>query len=310
MDKIIKNFGQLLERIKSRAEQAGPVRAALIGADDPIHLRAIARAAREKIIDPVLIGPQADIERIAQTSGLDIGRMNLISCDSRAGSVGEAIKLIAAGEIDLLARGHISAGLMLARLFERPTGLRWDHHLVSHVAVFEHELYPKLLLMSDGGVTVAPDINKKISIIRNAVDTAGLLGVEMPNVALLAAVEVIYTAMPVTMEAAVISKMADKGQIKNCRIDGPLSMDVALVPEVAKHKGAVSEVAGQADILIAPNIETGTGIYKAMSLFAKAKTAGVIVGGRIPISLPSRCDNEENVFLSLATGALHSLSRK
>jgi len=178
------------------------------------------------------------------------------------------------------------------------------------VAVFEHELYPKLLLMSDGGVTVAPDINKKLSIIKNAVQLARLLGVEAPKVALLAAVEVIYTAMPVTMEAAVISKMADKGQIKNCRIDGPLSMDVALVPEVAKHKGAVSEVAGDADILIAPNIETGNGIYKAMSLFAKAKTAGVIVGGRIPIALSSRCDNQENVFSSIVLGALCALNTK
>jgi phosphate butyryltransferase len=177
------------------------------------------------------------------------------------------------------------------------------------VAVFEHTLYPKLLLMSDGGVTVAPDINKKVSIIQNAVEVAGLLGVESPKVALLAAVEVIYTAMPVTMEAAVIAKMADKGQIKNCRIDGPLSMDVALIPEVARHKGVASEVAGDADILIAPNIETGSGIYKAMSIFAGAKTAGLIIGGRIPIALSSRCDNEENIFHSLALAALYSLSK-
>lgn len=310
MSEMVKNFEQLLSRAESLAAQARPVRAAVIGADDPSHLRSIARAVEAKIIDPILIGPQKDIEGIADKTGIDISGLDLIACDSRAGSVAEAVKLIADDRVDLLVRGHISAGFLLARLFERPTGLRWDHHLISHVAVFEHEQYPKLLLMSDGGVTVAPDINKKLSIIRNAVEVAGLLGVEIPNVALLAAVEVIYTAMPVTMEAAVISKMADKGQIKNCRVDGPLSMDVALVPEVAKHKGAVSEVAGNADILIAPNIETGTGIYKAMSLFAKAKTAGIIVGGRIPIALSSRCDSEDNVFYSLVLGALNALNKE
>jgi len=310
MSEPIKNFDQVLARTKELAKQTGPVRTVLVGADDPIHLTSIVRAADEKIIDPILIGSENEIMEIAGEAGVDISGLQLIASDSRVGSVAEAVKLIGDDRVDLLVRGQIDPGLMLARLFERPTGLRSDNHLISHVAVFEHELYPKLLLMSDGGVTVAPDINKKLSIIKNAIQLARLLGVETPKVALLAAVEVIYTAMPVTMEAAVISKMADKGQIKNCRIDGPLSMDVALVPEVAKHKGAVSEVAGDADILIAPNIETGNGIYKAMSLFAKAKTAGVIVGGRIPIALSSRCDNQENVFSSIVLGALCALNTK
>jgi phosphotransacetylase len=310
MAETIRSFTQLLSRTRLLAEQARPVRAALIGADDPIHLKSIMRAAKDGIIEPVLIGPEKAVDDIANDTGLGIGGVDKIFCDSRVGSVAEAVRLIAKNKVDLLVRGHISTGLMLARLFERPTGLRWDHHLVSHVAIFEHELYPKLLLMSDGGVMVTPDINKKLAIIQNAVEVAGLLGVDLPKVAMLAAVEVIYTSMPVTMEAAVISKMADKGQIKNCRIDGPLSMDVAVVPEVARQKGAVSEVAGDADILIAPNIETGNGIYKAMSIFAGAKTAGIIVGGKIPITLSSRCDNEENVFHSLVLGAFYSLSKR
>ncbi len=310
MSESITSFDRLLAQTRGIADKSGPVRAAVIGADDPVHLAAAVRAADEKIIDPILIGPEKEVETMAGEAGLDISGMKRIACDSRVSSVAEAVKLIADGRVDMLARGHISIGLMLARLLERPTGLRWDHHLMSHVAVFEHELYPKLLLMSDGGVTVAPDITKKLSIIQNAIEVAGLLGVKLPKVALLAAVEVIYTAMPVTMEAAVISKMADKGQIKNCRIDGPLSMDVALVPEVARQKGAVSDVAGDADILIAPNLETGTGIYKAMSLFARAKTAGLIVGGRIPIALSSRCDSEQNVFYSLVLGAMYSLNKR
>jgi phosphate butyryltransferase len=310
MSESIKSFDQLLTQAKTLAGDNGPVRAALIGADDPIHLRSIVRAVGAGIIDPIIIGPKAAIEDIANKAGIDAAGLNLIACDSRVSSIEEAIKLISENRVDMLIRGRISTGLVLARLFERPTGLRWDNRLVSHVAVFEHELYPKLLMMSDGGVTVAPGIDQKLSIIQNAVEVAGLLGVEMPKVALLAAVEVIYTAMPVTMEAAIISKMADKKQIKNCRIDGPLSMDVAVVPEIARQKRVVSEVAGDADILIAPDIETGNGIYKAMSMFARAKTAGIIVGGKIPITLSSRCDGEENVFHSLVLGGLYSLSRK
>ena len=179
--------------------------------------------------------------------------------------------------------------------------------MVNHVAVFEHLKYPRLLLMADGVVNVSPDIKRKLSIIDNAVKVANRLGVDKPKVAMLAAVEVIYPGMKVTEEGAVISKMVDKGQIKNCFIDGPLSMDVATVPEVAESKGVRSEVAGQADILIAPNIETGSGIYKAMALFVKAKTAGILTGGTVPVAMPSRCDSPNNIFYSLMLGSYLSL---
>jgi len=305
----IKNFDQLFTRTKKTAADNKPVRTVIIGADHPSYLKMAHRAANDNIIAPVLIGPQKSIEACAEKAGIDIGPYTVVSCESKVEAVTEAVKLIGNGEVDLLVRGNISTGLMLARLFERPTGLRADNILISHVAVFEHELYPKLFLMSDGGVNVAPDIDKKQAIIQNAVLVANRLGVDMPKVALLAAVEVIYSAMPVTMEAAVISKMSDKGQISNCIVDGPLSMDVALVPEAAAQKGAKSEVAGNADIIIVPNIETGNGVYKAMSIFCRAKTAGIIVGGKIPITLSSRCDTEENIFNSLILGAWYSLNR-
>jgi phosphate butyryltransferase len=302
-------FAQLLSRTRERAKSMRPVRAALVGADNASYLKMSARAAKEGIIEPILIGPQKAIMEIAGKENIDIGSCAFFDCTGKVDAVTAAIKLISAGDVDLLMRGNISTGLMLARLFERPTGLRSDDNLISHVAVFEHPLYPKFLLMSDGGVTVAPDIDKRLAIIQNAVTVANLLGVAMPKVAMLAAVEVIYLTMPVTMEAAVIAKMADKGQIKNCRIDGPLSMDVAVVPEVARQKGVTSDVAGQADILIMPNIETGNATYKAMSMFAKAKTAGVIVGGKVPIAISSRCDTEDDIFYSLTSGAWIALNR-
>jgi len=295
-------FAQLLARARERAESKGPVRAALIGADHTSYLKMVMRAAKEGIIEPILIGPRKTVKDMAARENLDVGSCAFFDCGGKVDAVTEAVRLISAGDADLLIRGNISTGLMLARLFERPTGLRADNNLISHVAVFEHPLYPKFLLASDGGVTVAPDVDKKLAIIQNAVAVANLLGVSMPKVAMLAAVEVIYTAMPVTLEAAVIAKMADKGQIKNCRVDGPLSMDAAVVPEVARQKGVTSEVAGRADILIMPNIETGNATYKALSMFGEAKTAGIIVGGKVPIAISSRCDTQDDFYHSLTLG--------
>jgi phosphate butyryltransferase len=306
----IKSFERLLSHAKELAHTRGKARAALIGADDAFALMAILRAAGEGILEPILIGSISEIRAVAQRSGVDIGTATVIDSSSRADEVVQATRLVGAGAADFLIRGNIPTAMMLARMFERPTGLRDGTNHVSHVAVFEHPLYPKLLLLSDGAVTVAPDLSKKVAIIQNALKVAAWFGVEKPRVAILAAVELIYPTMPVTTEAAVISKMADKGQIKNCFIDGPLSMDVAVIPDVARQKGVESPVAGQADILIVPNIETGNGTYKAMSMFAGAKTAGVIIGAHIPISISSRCDTAESVFHSVVLGAFAALSKK
>lgn len=310
MTEQIKSFDRLLSATKRIEIPKKRARVALVGADDASYLKIIIRAVAEGLTEPILIGPRKTIENIAKGNSLEIGFLPIIDRDSRSGMISEAVKLVTEDKVDFLIRGNISTGLMLARLFDRPTGMRIGKNIISHVALFEHELYPRLLIMSDGGVTVSPDIDQKLAIIQNAVGVANLLGIEMPRVAMLAAVEVIYTAMPVTMDGAVISKMQEKGQIKNCYIDGPLSMDVAVLPDVAKQKGATSEVAGQADILIAPNIETGNGIYKAMSMFAKAKTASVIVGGKVPIALSSRCDTTDSIFNSLVLASFIALNNK
>jgi len=310
MARQIKSFERLLSLTKRLVASGKRARAVVIGADEPSYLSMIVRAADEGLIDPVLIGPQKEIDEGAQLNKLDLGKIPIVDLESRTDMITEAIRMVTEEQVDFLVRGNMTTGLMLARMFERPNGLRQAKNIISHLAIFEHELYPRLLLMSDGGVTVEPDIDQKIAIIQNALGVANLLGIDTPRVAMLAAVEVIYTAMPVTMEGAIIAKMADKGQIKNCYIDGPLSMDVALVPEVAAHKGVKSEVAGRADIIIAPNIETGNGTYKAMSMFGKAKTASVIVGGRVPIALASRCDTTENIFNSLVLASYIALSNK
>ncbi len=310
MSDQIKTFDRLVSATKRIETSKKRARAALVGAEEPSYLKMTIRAAEEGLIEPILIGPKNKIEENAKANDLDLSSLQIIDRDSKVDMIIETVKLVVDDKVDFIIRGNITTGLMLARMFERPNGLRVRKNILSHLAIFEHELYPRLLIMSDGGVTVAPNIDQKLGIILNSVRVANMLGVEMPRVAMMAAVEVIYTAMPVTMDGAVISKMQDKGQINNCYIDGPLSMDVALVPEVAEQKGVKSEVAGRADIIIMPNIETGNATYKAMSIFAKAKTASVIVGGKVPIALSSRCDTTDNIFNSLVLASFIALNDK
>lgn len=310
MAEPIRNLDELQVRVRQMVVGKGKVRVALVGADDALSLEALSRARGENLVEITLVGPQAAVREQLQKCGLSSDDFTLVDADTPDKAVAEAAALTGDGRIDLLIRGNIAVRDLLKGLLKADAGFRRGKAAISHVAVFDHDNYPRLLLLSDAAVNVEPDINRKLAIIENAVTVANRLSVAMPKVALLAAVEVIYPAMPVTMEEAVIAKMCDKGQIKNCRIDGPLSMDVAVLPEVARQKGAVSAVAGEANILIVPNVETGSGVYKAMALFSGAKTAGVVVGGKIPIAFPSRCDSAHNIYNSLTLAAFLSLSSR
>jgi len=307
MTDSIKNFDQLLSLLKDKTTSADAPRAGIVGADDEVLLRAVTDARKKKIVKPLLIGDKQKIEEAAGGAGIDVYDIPLLDLSKPGDMIAKAAMMAADGQFNYLVRGRIPIHDFLRILFDRQLPFRKGKTRISHVAVFEHQKYPRLLLLSDAMVNVAPDIKGKLTIIDNAVRIAGQLGVEKPRVAMLAAVEVIYPGMKVTEEGAVISKMVDKGQIRSCYIDGPLSMDVATVPDVAASKGVHSEVAGQADILIAPNIETGSGVYKAMALFVKARTAGVLTGGIVPVVMPSRCDNIDNIFCSLALGSFLSI---
>ncbi|NMC42983.1 MAG: phosphate butyryltransferase [candidate division Zixibacteria bacterium] len=304
----IRNLDDLQVRLRQMVAAKGKVRAAIVGADDAVTMEAISRAKGEGLIEVTLIGPGDTVRQQLERSVLSSDQVALIASETPERAAVEAAALASGGGADILVRGKIAARELLQGLFKAEAGFRRGKAIVSHVAVFDHDNYPRLLLLSDAAVNVEPDLARKLAIIDNAVTVANRLSVTIPKVALLAAVEVIYPAMPVTMEAAVIAKMADKGQIKNCRIDGPLSMDVAVLPEVARQKGAVSAVAGEANILIAPNIETAAGVYKGMALFSGAKIAGAVIGGKVPIAFPSRCDSARNIFHALTLAAFLSLS--
>ncbi len=236
-------------------------------------------------IDPVIIG-DAEVG-VAHD-------FKAVPADDPVSAVGVALDMAGKNEVKAIFLGYLEqrdrVDALVAATGKKP---------LAHIAVVDTDKYSKLLFVADAGINVAPDIKGKLGIISHAVGLATIFEIEMPKVAMMAAVEVIYPGMRVTEEGAVISKMVDKKQITNCFIDGPLSMDVATVPEVAEQKGATSDVAGQADILIAPNIETAAGIYKALSMYVPSCTAGIVMGAPVPIGLPSRCDKAESLAATM-----------
>jgi phosphate butyryltransferase len=300
----IGSVAELITQVKEVAKVKRPVRAALIGTGYELQVEATMQAAADGMIYPTCIGDEDQINEAAEKFGLDQSHYAVEKAAGCEEAITTALRLLFEEKIDLFIKGDYTVREFLVQLSDREAGFRLNRALVSHVAVIEHKKYPRLLLLSDAVTNIAPSASAKLAIINNAAKVANLLGISMPKVALLAAVEVIYPQMPVTMEEAAISKMCDKGQIKNCLIDGPLSMDVATVPEVAEQKGAKSAVAGQADILIGDRLEVSNGVYKAMALFAGAKTSGIIIGGKVPIALSARIESRESRLASIALGAL------
>jgi phosphate butyryltransferase len=215
----------------------------------------------------------------------------------------QVMKLVSDGQADIAMKGRVETSDFLRAALSKDLGLRTGR-LFTHVAVFEIPGFDRLIFISDAGVVVAPDLEQKVSIVQNAIYVAHAMGVSLPRVAVLAATEVVNPKIPTTLDAANLSKMADRGQIKGGLVDGPLALDNAISPESARIKGIKSEVAGYADILIAPDIEAGNVLAKAITYFAQGKMAGVVVGARCPLILPSRSDTREAKLVALALGVM------
>lgn len=302
----IHTYDQILSLAREKAARRKP-RAALIGLEDPDIMRAFSRAANEGLVEPYAFGDKKEFEKVCAEDGVACKNIHLQSIEAPDMPVIAAARMAYEGEIDLIVKGRILTADMLTVLFDLGSYYLDRGHTVSHVAVLQPEKYDKLLLLSDSAVIVEPTLPQKLALIANVATMAEAIGISIPRIALLAAVEVIYPQMPVTMDAAIVSKMADRGQIKGAYVDGPLSFDVAVDMFAAQAKGVTnSEVAGQADGLIAPNIEVANGIYKAMALYGRCQTGGVIVGGRVPIAIGSRSDTVESKFNSIALAVLAS----
>jgi phosphate acetyltransferase len=289
--------------ILALAANRAPVRCAVVHPCDAASLGGALAAAESGLIDPVLVGPEAKIRTVAVAAGLDISPFELVPVEHSHAAADEACRLARDGKVGAIMKGSLHTDELLGAVVDRDTGLRTDRRM-SHVFIFEVPDYPRLLLVSDAAIIIAPDLAAKRDIVQNAIDCAIALGVAQPRVAVLAAVETVHPAMAATTDAASLAKMAHRGQIIGGLVDGPLAFDNAISPAAVATKHIVSEVAGCADVLIAPDIEAGNMIAKQLTYFSEALSAGIVVGARVPIILTSRADDTPTRLASCAAALL------
>lgn len=280
-----------------------PLRTAVVHPCDVASLGGAIAAAGHGLIDPVLIGPEAKIRAAAEAAGLDIACFELVAVEHSHAAADEACRLARAGQVAAVMKGSLHTDELLGAMVDRETGLRTDRRM-SHVFIFEVPDYPRLLLVSDAAIIIAPDLAAKKDIVQNAIDCALALDITEPRVAVLAAVETVHPAMPSTTDAAGLAKMTQRGQIVGGVVDGPLAFDNAISPGATAAKHIISDVAGRADVLIAPDIEAGNMIAKQLTYFSGALSAGIVIGARVPIILTSRADDELTRLASCAVALL------
>jgi phosphate butyryltransferase len=291
-----------LNDILDLAKKIGPKKVAVALAEDEEVLLALGQARKEKIIEGILVGTKEKIEKLAQKDQIDIRKFEIEEeTDGFVASL-KCCELINRGEADLMMKGLVGTAHFMKAILDKEKGLGTGK-LLSHVAVFEIPRYPKLLMITDAAINISPSLMEKAQIIQNAVAVSHSLGIETPLVACIAAVEKVNPEkMPATVDCACLSKMGERGQIKGAIVDGPLGLDNAISEKSAEVKGIKSQVAGNADIILCPNIETGNVIYKTLIEFAFAKCAAIVVGTKVPVILTSRADSHETKFMSIALG--------
>ena len=256
-------------------------------------------ADRLGLIEAILIGPQARIRSLASECKFDLTGFTIVDAPHSHAAANKAVEMARAGEVDALMKGSLHSDELLGAVVNPQTGLRTDRR-VSHVFVLDVPRYPKPLLITDAAINVAPDFDAKVDIVQNAIDLAHALGIERPKVAVLSAVETVTPKLSSSMDAAALSKMADRGQITGGIVDGPLAFDNAVSLAAAKTKGIKSEVAGDADILVVPNLESGNMLAKQLEYLGGAQAAGIVMGARVPIVLTSRADSAHSRIASCA----------
>lgn len=301
---FVHTYEAIINQAKSAAHEKR-LTAALVVPSEMDTLRAFLRAADEELINPLIIGDEALLRKNVATAGIAFGDAHVIDINQPDMAVQTAARMALAGEIDFIVQGKLQAADLLSGLFAPEQEFRLPGKLISHVAVIKTRKYPKLLLLTDSTVVVAPDLKAKLSLIQNLVFVSEKIDIANPRIAVVGAVEVIYPQMKATMEAAILAKMAERGQIKGAKVDGPLSFDVAVDLFAAHSKGITNSlVAGQADAILAPCIEVANGIYHAMSLYGGCEIGGVVVGGRVPIAVNSHADSVDARFNSIALSIL------
>ncbi|KHO63340.1 phosphate butyryltransferase [Thermoanaerobacter sp. YS13] len=289
----MKNLSEIVRKAKGLNK-----RFTVAGAEDSEVLLACEAAKKEGIGQPVLVGSKEKLEVLAKETNINIDDYEIIDKAEETEKCKRAVLEVKEGRASFVMKGLVPTATLLKAVLDSEYGIRGEG-LLSHVMVYEIPNYHKLLLLTDGGMNISPTLEEKVQILKNAIKVAKAIEIENPKVACLSAVEVVNPKMPSTVEAAKLKEMNQRGEIEGI-VDGPLAFDLAISKEAAIHKGVKSEVAGDADILLVPFIEVGNALGKSFTYFAKARSAGIVVGAKAPIVLVSRADSHEDKFNSIA----------
>ena len=296
------------DRLIAKAKGQPPLATAVAHPCDETSLKGAVEAAEAGLIQPILVGPKEKILGVAKAFSLDIGNLEIVDVPHSQAAAEKAVELVRTGKAELLMKGSLHTDELLSEVVRRETGLRTGRR-ISHVFVMDVPGHPQTLFITDAAVNIAPDLMAKRDIIQNAIDLYAGLGLGIPKVAILSAVETVTASIPSTIEAAALCKMADRGQITGGEIDGPLAFDNAISPEAARIKGIKSQVAGEAQILVVPDLEAGNMLAKNLTFLSHADAAGILLGARVPIILTSRADNVRTRMASCAVAALFRQSQ-
>lgn len=287
----------------------GPIRIAVVHPCDTPSLAAMLAARQAGLIEPLIIAPRAKVEAIASAAGLDIGGIQIEDVRHSHAAAGRAVHLAASGQVEALIKGSLFMDELMSAIVAHDSPLRTERR-VSHCYLIHTPAYPRPFIITDAAINIAPTLEEKADIVRNAIELAQIIGVVAPRVAILAAVETINPRMPATLDAAALCKMADRGQISGGTLDGPLALDNAISAAAAHIKGIQSPVAGQADVLVVPDMESGNLLAKHLEFLGDASNAGVVMGARVPVILPGRADSQETRIASYALAALVAHRRR
>ena len=294
---------QIPRYLLERCEKLPPLPTAVVGADNLLAMESAWQATEAALIEPILVGDSNEIAAIASAIGWDISGLRVVAADCERAAVEAAVALARGGEVAGLMKGHVHSDTLMRGVLDKAAGLRGDRRLshIFHMTIPDRE---RVLFITDGAVNVAPDIETMTDIVGNAVDLAQALGNRQPRVAMLSGTETANDSMPSSVNAAKVVARLNSGNTGGAHIDGPFAFDNAISPEAATLKGIDGPVAGKADILAVPNIETGNGLFKMMVYFMSAVAAGVVMGARVPIMLTSRADPPEARLAAAAIAAI------
>ena len=300
-----------LDEILNNAKKLNPKKTAVVGSADELTLLGVKEAYNAGLIIPSLIGNGNNIKKIAEKIELPIekGNIEIINSETDEHSAKIACEFAKNKKIDIIMKGHIHTDILMHAVMSAENGLK-TNRLISHLFLMEIKTYKKLLIITDAAINISPNLIEKAQILQNAIDFAIILGIKLPKAAVLSATEEINPKMQSTLDAALLSKMAERGQIKNGIVDGPLAFDNVISKEAALEKGIKSSVSGDTDIVLVPNIESGNILFKDLEYLAGATVAGIVVGAALPVILTSRSDTQKARLYSAAMAIIASNNYK